>query len=68
MPVAPRCRFTPSPSGGPPVKASLCNPETGEVVDVKVGFDLRLSLTSWFLGVPLFLRKLNVWGAIMFAL
>jgi hypothetical protein len=50
------------------MKASLRNPRTGEVVDVKVGFDLVLFLTSWFLGVPLFLRKLNVWGAFMFAL
>jgi len=50
------------------VKASLRNPRTGEVVDVKVGFDLVLFLTSWFLGLPLFLRKLNVWGAFMFGL
>lgn len=50
------------------MKASLRNPKTGEVVDTKVGFDLVLFLTSWFFGLPLFLRKLNVWGAFMFAL
>lgn len=46
----------------------LRNERTGEIKDVKVGWSWTLFLFSWFLGLPLFLRKLPMWGAAMLAL
>lgn len=46
----------------------LRNERTGELKEVKVGFSFTLFFLSQFLGVPLFLRKLNAWGATMAAL
>ena len=40
------------------------NPRTGKQKDLKVGFSWTCLFFSWFLGVPLFLRKLNAWGGI----
>lgn len=41
------------------------NPKTGETKKVKVGFSWILFLFSGFIGIPLFLRGLHVWGGIM---
>lgn len=46
----------------------LRNERTGELKEVKVGFSFTLFFLSQFLGIPLFLRKLNTWGATMAAL
>lgn len=46
----------------------LRNERTGELKEVKVGFSWTLLLFSNFLGIPLFLRRLTVWGGAMFAL
>lgn len=46
----------------------LQNERTGEIKDVKVGWSWTLFLFSWFLGLPLFLRKLPIWGGAMLAL
>jgi hypothetical protein len=50
------------------MRVKLRNERTGEIKDVKVGWSWTLFLFSWFLGLPLFLRKLPIWGATMFAL
>lgn len=44
------------------------NPKTGEVKEAKIGWSWTLFLFSGFFGLPLFLRKLHVWGAIYLAL
>ena len=44
------------------------NSKTGEVKSLKVGWSWVLFLFSSFLGLPLFLRKLHVWGAFFLAL
>jgi hypothetical protein len=43
-------------------------PKTGEVRTVKVGWSWVLFLWSGLLGIPLFLRRLNVWGFVFLAL
>ena len=50
------------------MQVKLRNERTGEIKDVKVGWSWTLFLFSWFLGLPLFLRKLPTWGAAMLAL
>lgn len=50
------------------MKVPMKNPATGEIKMVKVGWSWVLFLFSGFLGLPLFLRRLNVWGAIFLAL
>lgn len=47
---------------------SMKNPKTGEVKSIKVGFSWVLFLWSGVFGLPLFLRKLNVWGGIFLVL
>ena len=44
------------------------NPKTGELKEVKVGWSWTLFLFSGFFGLPLFLRKLHIWGGIFLAL
>ena len=44
------------------------NPLTGEIKEVKVGFSWTLFLWSGLFGLPLFLRRLYVWGAIFLSL
>lgn len=46
----------------------LKNPRTGEIKRIKVGFSWTLFLFSSFLGLPLFLRRLYVWGAVFLCL
>ena len=50
------------------MKVAMKNPKTGEVKEVKIGWSWTLFLFSGFFGLPLFLRKLHVWGAICLAL
>ena len=50
------------------MKVAMKNPNTGEVKEVKIGWSWTLFLFSGFFGLPLFLRKLHVWGAIYIAL
>ena len=49
------------------MKVAMKNPKTGEVKEVKVGWSWTLFLFSCFFGLPLFLRKLNLWGGICVA-
>lgn len=44
------------------------NQNTGEIKEVKVGFSWILLFFSAFLGLPLFLRRLYVWGAVFLVL
>ena len=50
------------------MKVAMTNPKTGEVKEVKVGWSWILFLFSGFFGLPLFLRKLHVWGGIFLIL
>jgi hypothetical protein len=50
------------------MKVDFKNPKTGELKSVKVGWSWTLFLFSGFLGFPLFLRGLNVWGGVFLAL
>lgn len=50
------------------MKVAMKNPKTGEIKEVKVGWSWTLFLFSGFFGLPLFLRRLHVWGAIFLAL
>lgn len=50
------------------MKVAMINPKTGEVKEVKVGWSWILFLFSGFFGLPLFLRKLHVWGGVFLVL
>ena len=50
------------------MKVAMTNPKRGEVKEVKVGWSWILFLFSGFLVLPLFLRKLHVWGGIFLIL
>lgn len=50
------------------MKIAMKNSKTGQIKEVKVGWSWTLFLFSGFLGLPLFLRKLNLWGVIFFVL
>lgn len=50
------------------MQVRLRNERTGETKDVNIGWSWTLFLFSWFLGLPLFLRKLPMWGATMLVL
>ena len=47
---------------------TMKNPKTGEIKQIKVGVSWILFLFSGLFGLPLFLRKLHVWGGIFLAL
>src|SRR3982751_1658947 len=47
---------------------NIQNPRTGEIRHVKCGFSWTLFIWSAFFGLPLFLRKLNVWGFVVLLL
>lgn len=47
---------------------TLVNKTSGEKKTIKVGWSWTCFFFSSWLGVPLFLRRLNVWGAFMCAL
>lgn len=46
----------------------LQNSRSGEMKRIKVGFSWVLLFFSGFLGLPLFLRRLYVWGGVFLAL
>ncbi|RBQ26354.1 hypothetical protein [Arcobacter sp. CECT 9188] len=50
------------------MKVSMTNPKTGEEKEIKIGWSWILFLFSGFLGLPLFLRKLYIWGGIFLIL
>ena len=50
------------------MKIEMTNPNTGEVKEIKVGWSWILFLFSSFFGLPLFLRRLYIWGGILLAL
>ena len=50
------------------MKVSMKNPKTGEIKEIKVGWSWTLFFFSGFFGLPLFLRKLHVWGSIFLSL
>lgn len=50
------------------MNVAMKNPKTGEIKEVKVGWSWTLFLFSGFFGLPLFLRKLHVWGGVFLAL
>jgi hypothetical protein len=47
------------------MKVALRNKATGEIKLQKIGWSWTCFLFSPILGIPLFIRKLNVWGTIM---
>jgi hypothetical protein len=51
-----------------PVIVDLLNPRSGEHKTVKVGFSWVLFFFAGVLGIPLFLRRLYVWGAVFLVL
>ena len=48
-----------------PKKVYLRHPRTGEVKPVKIGWSWVLFLFSPVFGLPLFLRRLYIWGGVM---
>ena len=50
------------------VNVTFRNPKTGELKQVKVGWSWILFLFSGLFGLPLFLRRLQMWGWLFFAL
>lgn len=44
------------------MQVSFKNPKTGELKNVKIGWSWTLFLFSGFLGIPLFMRRLYIWG------
>jgi len=46
------------------MNVELKNPRTGEFKEIKVGWSWVLFFFAGFWGIPLFLRKLNIWGGI----
>ena len=50
------------------MKVAMKNPSTGELQEVKVGWSWTLFLFAGLFGLPLFLRKLHIWGGIYLVL
>jgi hypothetical protein len=50
------------------VNVAFRNPRTGQIKEIKVGWSWTLFIFAGVLGIPLFLRKLNTWGALFLAL
>jgi hypothetical protein len=50
------------------MQVSFKNPKTGEMKRVKVGWSWTLFFFSGVFGLPLFLRKLYIWGFVFLAL
>jgi hypothetical protein len=50
------------------MKVQFSNPRTGQVKSVKVGWNWGLFLSGGFIGLPLFLNGLCMWGAVMASL
>lgn len=50
------------------MKIPMKNQKTGEIKEVKVGWSWTLFLFAGLFGLPLFLRRLHVWGGVFLAL
>lgn len=50
---------------GEVMNVAMKNPKTGQIKEVKVGFSWTLFFFSGFFGIPLFLRKLYLFGFIL---
>lgn len=50
------------------MRVGLRNSRSGELKEIKIGFSWILLFFSGFLGLPLFLRRLYIWGAVFLAL
>jgi hypothetical protein len=50
------------------MQVALVNLKTGELKQVKIGWSWTLFFFSGVFGLPLFLRKLHVWGFVFLAL
>lgn len=50
------------------MRVGLRNSRSGELKEIKVGFSWVLLFFSSFLGLPLILRRLYVWGGVFLAL
>lgn len=50
------------------MKVPLKNTTTGDIVQVKVGWSWTLFFFSSIFGIPLFLRKLHLWGCVFLGL
>lgn len=50
------------------MKVTMKNSKTGKVKEIKVGWSWTLFLFSGLFGLPLFLRKLHVWGGVCLGL
>lgn len=46
------------------MQVMIKNPKTGELKEVKVGWSWTLLFFSGFFGLPLFLRRLPIWGGV----
>jgi len=46
------------------MKVGIKNPASGEYKEVKVGWSWTLFFFAGFFGLPLFLRRLYVWGSV----
>lgn len=47
------------------MRVTLSNDRTGELKEIKVGWSWTLLIFTQFLGIPLYLRKLNNWGSLV---
>ena len=50
------------------MQVMMKNPKTGELKEVKVGWSWTHFFFSGFFGLPLFLRRLHVWGGVCLAI
>jgi hypothetical protein len=50
------------------MKVTVKNPNTGELKQIKCGWSWTLFFFSGFFGLPLFLRRLYVWGGLFLVL
>ena len=50
------------------IRVAFKNEKTGETRHVKLGWSWVLLFFSGFLGIPLFLRKLHIWGGVFLAI
>jgi hypothetical protein len=49
------------------INVAFQNPTTGEIKSVKVGWSWLLLFLSGVFGIPLFMRKLTMWGFVFLA-
>jgi hypothetical protein len=67
-PQSPPQHVPAAPISQPRIEVPFVNPRTGERKLIKVGFAWPVGLFGTILGIPLFLRGLNSWGAVCLVL